>query len=148
MGCNVDKDENIIWIDSMVKNKENSSYANQLKNIMSIKSFKCTDEVSDAIEFMKKINFEATMIICSGKLYPEFIREFKKKINEFKICPGIIIFTGNKEAYLDRNINDNELSINHPFYNSGGVVDEFKDLQNFLVKNPIKKEMKIQFNLI
>ena len=134
MGCNVEKEENIIWIDSMVNNKENSKYVDQLKDNISIKAIKCTDKVSDAIEFMKKINFEKAIIICSGKLYPEFIKEFKEKINEFKICPRIIIFTGNKKTYLDRNKYDNELSINHPFYNSGGVVDQFNDLLSFLKK--------------
>ena len=147
MGCNVNKEENIIWIDSMVNNKENSKYVDKLKQNISLKTIKCTDKVSDAIEFMKKINFERTMIICSGKLYPEFIREFKEKINEFKICPGIIILKKKKKSYLDRNINDNELSINHPFYNSGGVVDQFDDLLCFLVKNPINEDdIKIEEN--
>ena len=138
---NKEKEENIVWIDSMVYNNENSNYVDKLKEIISLKTIKCTDKVFDAIEFMKKLYFERTMIICSGKLYPDLIREFKNKINEFKISPGIIIFTGNKETYLNRNINDNELSINHPFYNSGGVVDKFEDLLRFLVKNiPINED--------
>ena len=83
---------------------------------------------------MKNLSFVPIVIICSGEIYPEYIRLFKQNINEFKICPKIIIFTANKNTYLESNLNDEELHINHKFYNIGGVVDNFNEVKNFILK--------------
>lgn len=141
MGCeesNISFDEKIqiLWIDNSIKNKEeNKGYAKTLEKNEIIKNVKCVENVKEGIQFLKLLEFKKTLVICSGRLYPDFIKEFKKNINNFMICPKIIIFTGDKINYENRNINNEELEINHPFYNSGGVVDRFNAVLDFLKRN-------------
>ena len=141
MGCeesNISFDEKIqiLWIDNSIKNKEeNKGYAKTLEKNEIIKNVKCVENVKEGIQFLKLLEFKKTLVICSGRLYPDFIKEFKKNINNFMICPKIIIFTGDKINYENRNINNRELEINHPFYNSGGVVDRFNAVLDFLKRN-------------
>ena len=141
----LDLETTIIWIDSNISNKENFKYFQQLEE--KIKNVICKDNVSDAVGYLKAMLFNKSLIISSGSLYPEFIKIFKKEINDFKICPKIIIFTGNKKAYLDRNKNDKELLIDHPFYNSGGVVDRYQNLVDFIEKkDSINTPIKIIYS--
>ena len=127
----------IIWVDSRVNNKENQSYKNNLlkdKDILRNMSVKISlfEKVSDALEYLKQLEFVTTLIICSGILYPEFIKTFKTNIKDFSICPKILIFCGNAKKYLDRNKNEADLLLNHSFYNSGGVKDKFLEVKDFL----------------
>ena len=63
---------NIIWIDSNVDNYENSGYLKELKAYSFFK-IKCFKNVNEAINKIKKIEFEETNIILNGKLYIKFI---------------------------------------------------------------------------
>ena len=136
------KIEEIIWIDARVNNNENTKYKDQISKFMQAK-FSCYEQVPPAIIYLKQLQFIPTYIICSGRLYPEFIKEFKTKIKEFSICPKIIIFCGSSKSYLEMNKNNHELSLNHPFYNSGGVIDKYEDLEKFLTnKESINIESK------
>ena len=56
------------------------------------------------------------------------------------ICPKIVIFTSNKESYIERNVCDEKLCLNHPFYNWGGVENKFSEIIKFL-KNEKKNEV-------
>ena len=156
MGCssinkknidNLNEEIKIIWIDPNINNEENESYANQLKERINNLNFICKEKVLDAIDELKQLKFDKCLIICSGKLYPTFIEIFKTDINKFKICPKIVIFTRSKEMYLNRNINDKKLLINHPFYNSGGVVDEFRNIISFLEKDKISIKSQPKGNI-
>ena len=122
----------IIWIDARVNDTENLEYKEDILKFMTV-NFSCFENVPDAIEYLKKLEFVSPYIITSGRLYPEFIKEFKSKINEFSICPKIIIFCGNAKSYLKKNKN-NDLPLNHPFYNIGGVKDSFDEIKEFLLK--------------
>ena len=117
----------LVWIDQNVNNKENSRYKNMITKEFKYKIFVFTS-VTQAIENLKKIEFVQTFIICSGKSYIKFIKLFKENINDFMICPKIIIFTRNKNDYIKRNKNDENLFLDHPFYNWGGVENKFKEI--------------------
>ena len=89
----------IIWIDSKINNDENLYYKLRMEKKLSSKALKCVDNVSEAIEYLKELKFVKTIIICSGRLFPDFIKIFKKDINEFMLYPKIIIFTGDKSIF-------------------------------------------------
>ena len=140
----IQKDE-LIWIDQNVNNEENQGYQKEIKKLMKV-NLSCFTEVSKGIEYLKKLEFVRTYIICSGRLYIDFIIEFKSNINDLMICPKIIIFCGDKISYLKRNKDNDVLEINHPFFNSGGVQDHINDVKKFLgdkgpTIEPISNEM-------
>ena len=137
----------LIWIDANVNNNENKSYVEQIKSFMSV-NLSCFEKISEAINYIKKIEFNQTYIICSGRFYPDFIIEFKSIINDLMICPKIIIFCGNANSYLKRNKDNDILSINHPFYNSGGVKDAFEEVKDFLLQKNPKNIETMSFEII
>ena len=130
---------NIIWIDSIVDNEENSRYLEELKAyfFFKIKYFK---NVNDAINKIKKIKFEETNIIVSGRLYIEFIEKFKENLKDIYIIPRIIIFTLNKEKLIENNKEYSNL-LNHPFYNLGGITTSFDEVKRFLLNKINKKNL-------
>ena len=134
---------NLIWIDKNVNNEENMSYKNYIIKEFKYNIFTFTS-ATQAIENLKKIEFFKTFIICSGKKYINFIKLFKETINEFMICPKIIIFTRNKNDYLERNKNDENLFLGHPFYNWGGVEDKFEEIIKFLKNEKKNKEVELE----
>ena len=129
----------MIWIDKNVDNNENKKYKEKMINNFKYK-FYGFDSVSKAIDTLKKIEFVETYIICSGKAYIKFIKKFIENINEFMICPKIIIFTSDKKKYLEMNQNNNDLFLNHSFYNSGGIEDNYEEIEKLLKnKNSFNK---------
>ena len=125
----------VIWIDPNIDNKENQQYSKRLKSISNFKGYK---NIHDALEYLKTIKFEETKIILSGKLYIDFIKKFKSILQDIYVIPKIIIFTSNKEKFINYNKNnkENEDIINHSFYNYGGVKTSIYDIIKF-VKNTI-----------
>ena len=136
----------LVWIDARVNEKDNKDYRDKIKKFMKIK-FSSFEKVKEGIEYLKTIEFIPTYILCSGRLYPEFIKIFKTQINEFSICPRIIIFCGNKKDYLKKNKDNLDLCLNHKFYNSGGVQDLFKDVKAFLLKKESETIRKSLFEI-
>jgi len=147
MGGHSFKTIELVWIDSKINNKENQKYKDEIKKIMKVK-FSCFEKVNEGIKYLKTIEFIPTYILCSGRLYPEFIIEFKNKINEFSICPKIIIFCFNKQLFLENNKNNLDLYINHKFYNSGGVQNKFEDVRDYLLKKESEKIEPFSFEII
>ena len=93
------------------------------------------------MEPIKSLKFSETTIIISGSLYTEFIKKFEENLTDIFIIPKIIIFTLNKEKFLENNkiYNDKYNS----FYNLGGIQTSFSDIKNFLLKplsKPINKK--------
>ena len=86
---------------------------------------------------MKSISFQETKVIISGKLYPEFIRKFKENIIDIYVAPKIIIFTSNKQKFIE----NNQSYLKNTFYNFGGVVDTFEEVKKFF-KNEINVKKK------
>ena len=130
---------NIIWVDSNVDSEENTSYIEELKSLgyYKIRGFKDIDE---AIDHIKIIEFEETIIIVSGSLYISFITSFKNNLSDIYVIPKIIIFTSNIEN-IKNNYEYQNIIINHPFYNVGGLHDSFKEIKNFIINPPGKKKM-------
>ena len=128
---------NVFWIDSNVDNKENSGYLKELKNYKYLK-INCFKDVKEAVNKIKTIEFEETTIIVSGRLYIKFIEIFKENLKDIYIIPKIIIFTKNKEKFIESNIEYNNL-LNHPFYNFGGIKTEFKEVKKILLNKTNKK---------
>ena len=123
---------NIIWIDGNIESFENKIYINQLISLgyYKIRTF---SDIIKAIEVIKTIEFEETIIIVSGSLYNQFIDEFKRNLNGVYVIPKIIIFLGNKEKYLENQNFANLKYINDPFYNSGGVHNNFEEIKQFIM---------------
>ena len=132
----------IIWIDPNIDSEKNEYYLKELKKLKNklISPFK---DIESALKFIKKLIFSKTYIIISGSLYNDFIEQFKKNLKKIFIIPKIIIFTSNKERFLDnnKNYNDNYNS----FYNVGGIQTSFKDIKNFVSKPlPINKKIQLK----
>ena len=139
MGGDISKEEleNIIWIDQKIENKENTDYSKELESLKLLKhKFK---NVEDAFEYIKEIKFKEVKIIISGRLYKEFVKSFKNNINEMYCAPKIIVFTMNKDSFLDYNEDfDDE---QNKFYTFGGIATKFDEVKMFLQnkKEPEKK---------
>ena len=131
---------NIIWIDPNIDGDENSAYISELQSLgyFKIKRFK---DIYEAIDQIKNIEFEETIIIVSGSLYIPFIQEFKKNLNDIYVIPKIIIFAANKEKFIQSNIQYQNI-INDPFYNIGGVHNTFGEIKDFII-NPVGKNKVI-----
>ena len=121
----------IIWIDKDINNKENEKYQEILEKYDKIK-LKCYEQLDKGIELIKETKFQKTIIITSGRIFPDFYKEFKANLKEINIIPHIIIFTSNIKKYKERN--EKSLLIKEPFYNNGGIVDSIEKLQEIVEK--------------
>ena len=129
----------IIWIDRNVDNPENTKYSDEIKSInKELIKFKSSKNIDEAIGYMEKIKFEETKVIISGKLYYEFVKQFKENINDMYVSPKIIIFTMDKEKFIKNN--KEYESNNDLFYKFGGVTTSFYEIKKFLDFEIIKKK--------
>ena len=136
-------ESNLIWIDTNIDNKENSEYKQILTSINSIR-LKTFKNIELAIKFMKEIEYQETKIIISGRLYAEFITKFKENITSMRIVPKIIVFTGDKNKFLEFN-KDYEKDYNS-FYSHFGIATSFKEIKQFLQNNYLNKSDKKPIN--
>ena len=124
-----------IWIDSNIKNKENSEYSRELKTkYPNIALFK---NIKDALIYFSKIKFSLTFMIVSGSLFPEFISSLKNVENKILTAPKILIFTSETTKPKIEKMDE----INDSFYDIGGLVISFKEVLSFLNKNFFGKEL-------
>ena len=131
-----------IWIDKNIDNKENTQYSKEIKLIGLLK-FKLFKEIDKAINHMKSIKFLETKVIISGRLYSEFVQKFKENIISMYVAPKIIVFTSNKEKFIENN--KKYLSNNNLFYQFGGIATTFNEIKKFLKKNDIiSQKMKMK----
>ena len=93
---------NVIWIDSNVYNEENAQYRKELESIWYFK-VKCFENIKEAINYLKEIQFVETKIIVSGRLYTEFLSKFIENLKEINVIPKIIIFAKEKELFNKNN---------------------------------------------
>ena len=128
MGVNINKTL-IIWIDQNVNNEENKPYQKEIKNFNNV-NLDCFENLNDAIKSFKEINFNKTIIITSGRLYENFMKELKACEQEINFIPKIIIFTGDAKSFISGK--KDLLPLNDPFYNVGGVKDYINDLTKFI----------------
>ena len=130
---------NIIWIDGNIQNQENIGYYNRLYETISsncyqykIFALKGIPKLDEAIDFIKTVKFEATIIIVAGSLYYNFIDKFIDNINNIYTIPKIIIFTKNKSK-LKQNPELKKV-IDNQFFNFGGIHTSFEDIKDFILK--------------
>ena len=122
----------VIWVDPLIDNEENKSYLKELKNFdyLKVKDFK---HVENAIDELKKIFFEETFIILSGKLYLYFIEQFKENLKDVYIIPKILVFTSKVNEVID-NIIININNMHNSFFISGGIQNKFSEVKCYLLK--------------
>jgi len=132
---------NIIWI-----SKNEDKIIDFLKTFESSSFYKCYHfpSIEEAISKIKTFRFDETFIIVNGNLYIQFIEQFQNNLKDLYIVPKIIIFTDNKEEFINKN-NEYKKIINHPFYNSGGIKSNFDEISNF-ISNPICERKIISNN--
>ena len=96
---------------------------------MGLLSFRLFKEIDKAINHMKYIEFQETKVIISGRLYNEFVKKFKENIIDMCVAPKIIVFTSNKEKFIEYNKEyQNNTNL---FYKFGGIATTFMKLKNF-----------------
>ena len=130
MGTDINKTL-IIWIDKNVNaTKDNKLYQEKIRKFDDI-IFECYESITEAFKYFKTVeSFRKTIIITSGRLYEEFLKEFKACQSELKFIPKIVIFTGDSRVFISRT--KDSLPLNHLFYNIGGVKDDINDLIKFI----------------
>ena len=129
----------VIWVDPLINNEENRKYLKYLKNFdyLKVKDFK---EVKYAIDEIKKIYFEETVIILSGKLYFEFIKQFKENLKDIYIIPTILVFTNKLDKFFEKNYT-NINKMDNSFFISGGIKNDFSGIKGYLLKKEITTDI-------
>ena len=130
-----------IWIDENIESEENIEYSKELDSLGLI-NFRTFKEINDAIIYLKLIQFQETKVIINGRLYSEFIENFKENILDMCVIPKIIVFTRNKEKFIEYN---KEFLTNNPFYTFGGIVTTFKEVKKFIKKQDNSENEESQF---
>ena len=100
--------------------------------------------MKSGIKKLKQIKFKNTFVISSGSLYKEFIKEFKKEENLINTIPKILIFTRDRNKFLERSKDIEKEFINDPFYNFGGIKTEFSEIKDFLLNKNTKKIRELE----
>ena len=137
----------LIWIDPNIDNNENTSYSKELRSMKSLKVIKLFKKIDESIDYMKKIEFDETKIIVSGRLYTELVEKFKKNIKEMYITPKIIVFTGSKENFIE--LNKNYENKDNKFYTFGGIAVGFSQIKTFLnADNESKNNLLSDFQIL
>jgi len=123
----------IIWIDKNADNVENKNYVTKFKKgNFKIDTYKDIDSGLNKIKD-KKIYFKDIYVILSGLFYQDFILKFQKNLKDIYVVPKIIIFTSDKELFLEKNSNIKDI-IENKFYNLGGIQAYFEGVyDDFLI---------------
>ena len=164
---NTEEDNNlhldIVWIDEKIKNFENQNYFEEMKLIFQNIKINTFNNLDEGFNYLLKLNFKTIFIIISGSLYTKYYYQLRKNIKDLKIIPITIIFTSEKyKKILEKKDNENNplisydilKSLNHPFYNLGGIFDDIDKLfeflkkfdKNFKNKSQIEKYKKLSYD--
>ncbi len=123
----------LIWIDQNIDNNENIDYLKEFEKKKSYDIFTFKNE-NDGLKKIKEIKFRKTFIIINGSSYHDFIFKFINQINNIYIIPIIIIFTKDKNSFIENNKDIKEI-IDNEFYNLGGIQSEFESIKTFIEKS-------------
>jgi len=121
---------NIIWIDQNVHSQSSEIYTKELESIKT-STLKLLTTIDEAIIYLKEIKFEDTKVIISGRYFEEFVKKFQENINDMNVAPKIIVFTRNRERFLEFNPE----YYSNKFYSFGGIAIWFKEVKEFLEKD-------------
>ena len=105
------------------------------------------DSIKSSIDHLKElILFEKVIIIISGSLFVDFVKELHQNLKDIYIIPDIIVLTQEKKDFcLPKEIP------NRNFYINGGIKKSFEDVKNYIdsqIKNNItfpKQDQKVSF---
>jgi hypothetical protein len=130
----------VIWVDSNINNAENIMYSMELKLMLdsSIKRYKT---IKSAINFLKTVKFVETKIIISGRLYSEFIEQYKNIVASLNTIPKIIIFMSRKDLFIKNNEKYQKI-LDNPLFNFGGIQTDFKNIKKFITERPNKSSLQ------
>ena len=137
--------KNVVWIDQNNNKEENPGYLNEYSEELKNFSFTLVTSVDEGYTQLKKYGFQLVFVILSGRLAEKFLDSFEKYLQEFNIITLNIIFCSNYELHKSKKYAFD------PFYNPGGVVNNFKDVIKFLKKDrkyPIDNNNFIRENQI
>ena len=134
----------IIWIDKNINNIENQSYLTILKEgNFKIDTYKDIESGLKEIKD-KKNNFKDIYVILSGLFYQDFILKFKENLKNIFVVPKFIIFTSDKELFLEKNSNIKDF-IENKFYNLGGIQTLVEGVyDDFLINKSWKKNFNTE----
>ena len=137
---------NVLWIDSHIDDPSGSLYVSKLKSISSLK-LSLFKDVEEAINYMKSIEFQKTIVIVSGKLYSELVKKFKENIKDMHVAPKIIVFTADKEEFLK--YNKDYLKSSNIFYTNGGIATQFEEILKIIkTENRVKEVVRAEVDKI
>ena len=131
--------KNLIWIDSNLDTNENKRILETLSSKLNV--IKCNN-IKQAFNHILKIQYQTVFVVISGKFYNDYIKELNINIDKIICIPISIIFTTqNMENFFlgKEKLNfplseETKKSINHPFYNPGGIAVIEKPLFYFIEK--------------
>ena len=125
----------IIWIDKNINNEVIRNYITYLaKRNFIIYTYIDIESGLNEILYNKDKYFKNIYVILSGSFYQDFILRFKEYLKDIYLVPKIVIFTRDKELFLEKNSNIKDI-IENKFYNLGGIQTLFKGVyEDFLVK--------------
>ena len=134
----------VLWIDADIDNEENKEFIKELKSIGSLR-LKLFSNIENAIEQLKYLEFQETKIIISDIFYSEFVKSFKENILDMYVAPKIIVYTKNKENFIQEN--NDYTNEENKFFTSGGIATTFNELKEFLIdkkEEEIRKQDEVQ----
>ena len=121
--------KNVVWIDQNNNKEENPGYLNEYSEELKNFSFTLVTSVDEGYTQLKKYGFQLVFVILSGRFAEKFLDSYEKYLQEFNIISLNIIFCSNYEFHKSKKYAFD------PFYNPGGVVNNFKDVIKFLKKD-------------
>ena len=143
----MDKDsmkiKTIIWIDQKISNYENQVYFKLMQEKFKNVNIIACETLEDGIENLLKIKYELVFVCTSGRLYQDYLKKLKEITNDLYCLPISVIFTSNEYKQVLVGLKKNEDSnypiedevrelIFDPFYDPGGILDDYIQVENFL----------------
>ena len=132
----------VVFIDKNINQENYQNFKSELESKINQKKYSNIEtysNIEETIKYIKTIKFRETKIIINGNIYSKFMERLKEELNSIFIIPQIIIYTENKEKFLEDN-NNNLSDINDPFYKCK-IMTTFDDI----IKN-ISEEIGVEQN--
>ena len=129
-----------LWIDTSINSNENILNLKYLKEEYPNTKIITFNSLQKGIDYLLSKKFRFVYLVISGSLLQEYIKLYTNNINLITCIPITCIYTSKifklilekKKPYDEKKLNKIIFNyINHPFFNPGGVFDNFKDIIKF-----------------